>query len=188
MLPPTDVTGLILAGGRSRRFGSEKAWHLVDDKSMLARVHEAVSAVADTVFISVRDETQAARCETYAPCVIDQYTTHGPLAGIHAGWQQAHTDWLLVVGCDFPFLTAAALRNLLDGQHPNLDAIVAQDKTGHLQPLCACYHRRTVPIITEHLTSRRLALFGFLDSLIPVHTVPFPMGTLRNINHPRDLL
>ncbi len=44
---PRNLTGLILAGGRSRRFGEDKARHVVDGRAMIEHVVEAVAAVAD---------------------------------------------------------------------------------------------------------------------------------------------
>lgn len=187
MLHPGDVTGLILAGGQSRRFGSEKAWHLVDGKPMIAWVQEAVSAVADSVLISVGSAAEVVRFERYGPCVIDQYADCGPLAGIHAGWQQTSTDWLLVAGCDMPFLTPDALRRLLQAAHTTSDIIVAEDDAGRCHPLCACYHRRTAQLLQEHLDQKRLALFDLLNQLSVVQTVLLPSRSLRNINRPDDL-
>lgn len=187
MITRTDVTGLILAGGYSRRFGREKAWHLVQGKPMIAHVLDAVSTVVDDIQISVRSLQQATRFERYGSCVVDLYPNHGPLAGIHAGWQQTTTDWLLVVGCDMPFLTSDALRLLLDVAGTTTDAVVGQDADGRLHPLCACYHRRTLPVVTERLAQRQLALTDVLASFQTVRTVCLPSGVLRNINRMRDL-
>jgi len=187
MLCPADVTGLILAGGQSRRFGSEKAWHLVDGKPMIARVYKAISAVTDNVLISVGSAATTGRFECYGSCVIDGYLDCGPLAGIHAGWQHAQTDWLLVVGCDMPFLTPDALRRLLQATCSRPEAVVAEDDTGRCHPLCACYHRRTAQLVQERLGHRRLALFDLLDQLPVVQTVLLPSRSLQNINRPDDL-
>jgi molybdopterin-guanine dinucleotide biosynthesis protein A len=185
MIGSSDLTGLVLAGGRSRRFGADKARHEVAGRAMIERVAEAVAAVVDDVLISVRVE-ESFDLPT-ARHVVDRYKDAGPLAGLHAGLVAAETPWVLAVACDLPFITPAALRALAAACGPDTAAVVARTPDGRRHPLCACYHQRIVPVIEAHLAAGRLALHALLDRLDHVAYVDLPAGPLKNVNTLSDL-
>lgn len=183
-----EVTGLILAGGQSRRFGSSKARHAVQGQPMLAHVYEALrAATARKPLISVRPGMGpffSLEAQYVEDCVSDA----GPLAGLHAGLQATETPWLLAVACDMPFLTPAALRSLIEERTPETGAVVATTPGGRRQPLCACYRCDAVlPAVRRHLDDRRLALHALLGQLASVRAVSLPEAPLRNINERSDL-
>lgn len=184
-IPDNSLTGLVLAGGQSRRFGADKARHEVAGRAMIERVVEAVAAVAEDVLISVGAEgsfdVPAARQ------VVDRHKDAGPLAGLHAGLVAAETPWVLAVACDLPFITPAVLRALAAARRPDAAAVVARTPDGRRHPLCACYHRRVVPVVEAHLAAGRLALHALLDRLDNVAYVDLPAGPLRNVNRLSDL-
>ena len=180
-----SITGLILAGGASRRFGTDKARASVGGRAMIARVFEAVSAVTGEVLVSVRagggDYGLAARV------VEDAVPDAGPLAGLEAGLRACRTPWLVVVACDMPFLTPEALEAVTRARAPGLDAVVARTPDGRLQPLCACYHTSVLPVVAARLRSGRRSMRGLLERLGAVRVVPLPEAPLRNVNRPGDL-
>lgn len=179
------MTGLILTGGQSRRFGSDKAAYPVEGRPMIERVYEAAASLVSPVWISVGEMDR-----TYglpAATVIDVFPGAGPLAGIHAGMAVAETPWLLVVAVDMPFISAAALVSLLDAIGENGQPVVACSAGGRVQPLLACYPVAAAPIAGALLTKGRNAVFEFLDALGPARLVPVPDNPLRNINYREDL-
>ena len=181
-----SITGLILAGGASRRFGADKARAAVEGRTMIARVFEAVSAVTEEVLVSVREGG-----EDYGlpgvRVVEDAVPGAGPLAGLEAGLRACRTPWLLVVACDMPFLTPDALEAIKRRRAPGLDAVVAQTPDGRLQPLCACYATRILPVVEARLRSGRRSMRGLLERLGAVRVAPLPEAPLRNVNRPGDL-
>ena len=181
-----ELTALILAGGKSTRFGADKARHAVGGRAMIELVAEAVEAVADTVLLSV-DEAAEAFDGLAARPVVDRYADAGPLAGLHAGLAAAETPWVLAVACDMPFVTPEALQALAAARAPDVDAVVARTPDGRLHPLCACYHQNTLPTVEAHLAAGRLALHALLDHLKNVCYVDLPAGPLRNVNLLSDL-
>lgn len=178
------MTGLILAGGRSTRFGSNKALYSLEGATMLEHVFGAVAAVADPVLVSIQDEPFPLPMS--ARTVRDEWPGAGPLAGLQAGLRQSPSEWLLVVACDMPFVTGAALQALMAAASGQAQAVVATDGTDD-QPLCACYHRSILPIVEEQLAAGRRSMFGLLDRLAHIVRVPLDPGLLRNINRPEDL-
>lgn len=185
MTPPP--AGLILAGGQSRRFGTDKAVHAVEGSPMVARVYTAVAGVANPVLIGLRSRPTGP-LPIPAQVVLDRYAGAGPLAGLHAGLLAAPAPWLLAVACDLPFITQDALLLLLRHCTPGTRAVVAEDGAGRLQPLCACYHTSILPVVEDRLSRGKYALHGLLDGLHPhLRTVPLAGGVLRNVNRPSDL-
>jgi molybdopterin-guanine dinucleotide biosynthesis protein A len=86
-----------------------------------------------------------------------------------------------------PFLEVETLRALLAARTPQADAIVARTPDGRLHPLCACYHARTLPLVTRQLQKGRFALHTLLEQLSDVRFVDLPAGPLRNVNKLSDL-
>ena len=183
-----DVTGLILAGGASRRFGSDKARFEVEGRALIARVADALAEVVPgPLLVSVADVAARPLPEDPAARYIaDRHPGAGPLAGLHAGLHAAPTPWLLAVACDLPALTPEVLRSILQARAPATDAVVARTPDGRLHPLCAAYHRRTLPTGEAHLAAGRRALHDLLGAL-RTHEVPLPAAPLRNVNERTDL-
>ena len=181
-----NLTALILAGGKSTRFGADKARHAVEGRAMIERVAEVVTEVADTVLISVAEEGAEYDLPS-ARQVVDRYRDAGPLAGLHAGLEATETPWLLAVACDMPFVTADVLQALAAARGPETDAVVARTLDGRYHPLCACYHQRTRPLVEAHLAAGTLAMHALLDRLKNVRFVDLPAGPLRNVNRVSDL-
>ncbi len=181
-----DLTGLLLAGGRSRRFGTDKALASVEGRAMIERVYDALAPLCTEVLVSVRDAGTTYSLPGPARFVADRVPNAGPLAGLAAGLAASETPWLLVVACDLPFLTTAALRSLVEARTDVVEAVVAVTPDGWNQPLCACYHRRVQPVAEEQLAAGKRALYAFLGRLT-VCTVPLPDEPLRNVNARSDL-
>jgi molybdopterin-guanine dinucleotide biosynthesis protein A len=106
-----DVTGIIVAGGRSSRMGQDKALLELQGATMLERTAAALQQVAERVIVVARD------MQGYGPIgletVPDIYPGLGPLSGIHAGLSASTTEWGIVVACDMPFVQPEVLRALL---------------------------------------------------------------------------
>lgn len=179
-----DVSGLILAGGASRRFGTDKARHPIEGTPMIQRVYGAVAPLVSDVFVSVRPTT--APLPIPATPVVDRYEA-GPLAGLHAGLQAATTPWVLAVACDLPLLTRDVLDRLIAARDEEARPVVSRTPDGRLQPLCACYPASAADT-AEHLIHRdSRALHALLDALRPLHMIDVPAEPLRNVNRKRDL-
>lgn len=181
------VTALILAGGQSRRFGSDKAAAEVDGEAMIRRVYRAAAPHAGSVLVVVDRADRRYDLPGLGRFVEDAAPDAGPLAGLVAGFRAAETSWVLALACDLPFLTPEALRPLLDAPRDDADALVAVDATGRRQPLCALYRVASVcPVADVHLREGRLALRDLLGALT-VRTVALDGDALRNVNAPADL-
>ncbi len=135
------VAGLVLAGGRSRRMGRDKALLRHDDGStQLARAVRLLERHVERVYISTRadqaDEPERQQFEQ----ITDRYSDIGPVAGILSALETDPEAHWLVLACDLPNVDDATVRTLLENrslQHPFTAYRSVRD--GLPEPLCALY-------------------------------------------------
>jgi molybdenum cofactor guanylyltransferase len=181
---PMQAAGFVLVGGKSARMGQDKALLLWRSQRLVEIIAARVASVTGTVTLVGRPERYL---NVNIPCLSDHRHELGPLAGIEAALETGQGEWNLIVGCDMPDISADALRSVLDqaGQTKAL-CVAAQDTTGRIQPLCAAYHRRSLPIIRRSLEEGRLKLMNVLEDLQTEYVLV--QTKLVNINTPEDWL
>lgn len=181
---------IVLAGGRSRRMGRDKARLPFLGMPLAVRVLERLRPCARRLLVVANDDAG------YVPpdvlLVRDVFPGRGPLAGLHAGLLASDADLNLVVGCDLPFASAAA-GLLLAGSIGDADAAVPV-VGGRPQPLHALYRRRCLCAAEELLARGRPALMGLLERVRvrwveerALARVCDPRLLTRNVNTPREL-
>ncbi|HEX8144267.1 MAG TPA: molybdenum cofactor guanylyltransferase [Pyrinomonadaceae bacterium] len=132
-----EIEGFILAGGASRRMGTDKAGLKLGGVSFVERIAGALYAVTlDIRLVGARDERLAGAF----PVVEDVFPGWGALGGLHAALAACRAPWALVVACDLPFVTGELFMRLASLRE-NFDAVVPVQTDGRLQPLCALYRR-----------------------------------------------
>jgi molybdopterin-guanine dinucleotide biosynthesis protein A len=135
------VSGYVLAGGGSTRFGQDKALAKIDGLPMLLRMRDLVRETTREVQVIAGVEKYEALGIAGVP---DRWDGQGPLAGIITALlttQEASVskEWNLIVGCDMPFLTREWLSYLSDRALASQAEIVAPKSAQGLEPLCACW-------------------------------------------------
>ncbi len=182
------VTALVLAGGRSTRMGTDKAFVQLDGRPMIAHVLDAVRAQSDAVLVSANEGL-----ERHAALGVDVVTdAHaagaGPLAGIAAGLRRARQGCVLVVPCDAPRLPADLARRLGEARDAeDADAAVAHDGV-RLQPVCLLVHTRVAPVLENYLAEGGRRVDAWLATIGTV-TVDFAdrAANFANVNDPAEL-
>lgn len=110
MLHPNDITGVVLAGGRSSRFGSNKALSEFSGKSLLQNSIELLIPYAKEVVVS----GSYPEYETLKRTVLeDEIPEIGPMGGIYTALKQCTTNWLLILTCDMPLISAEIIEQML---------------------------------------------------------------------------
>ena len=193
------LTGIVLAGGASRRMGDDKRGMPVDGVPMLRR---AVDAVAPLVSQLIVVEHPARPIDPRWLEGVDAELARdlrpgGPLAGIEAGLLATRNPWALVVGADMPWLRASVLDLLVSTAKragPRVDVVAVESAPGLLEPLLAAYRRRCLRIVRDRLGSGEWRLQDVLRDLcvVPVSGEAWrrldPAGrSLTNVNTPSDL-
>jgi molybdopterin-guanine dinucleotide biosynthesis protein A len=160
-----DLAGIIVCGGKSTRFGGDKATSLLGGERLIDRVIRIVSLVAEEVIIAGDPSNRTWPKGESSICFTEDVFGTGPLAGIYAGLLASSHDLAIVVACDMPFLNPALLAYLAD-RAPNFEAVVPEI-AGTLQPLHAVYHRSTLPVMHAALSRGEASPLRFLDEIRP---------------------
>ena len=137
MEPCLDIDAFILAGGASRRMGTDKSQLLIDHQTFIERIAETLSNVTDSVSIVGRS-IDASLDASSLPVVPDIYPQWGALGGLHAALSASSRAWAIVVACDLPFVTAELFLHLANMRLDH-DAVVPVQEDGRPQPLAALY-------------------------------------------------
>lgn len=176
----------ILAGGRSRRFGSDKARALVDDRPLIVRVVHATAALGPPVTVVGR----AGEYEDLGLRTIgDDPPGVGPIGGLAAALADAASrdaQWLLLLSCDFVTLKPQWLRQLRDKAGEPAQAVVFRGE--HVEPLCALYHVSAITPTREAIAAGDGALHRLLGRL-HCRYLPLPddWPELAHVNTPAEL-
>ncbi len=187
------ITGIVVAGGHSRRLGQDKRrlqlWGAAGP-TLLAHSVALLGDVCQEVIVVLNDP--AAWPALPARLVPDLFPDTGPLGGLASGLQAMQTTRALVLAADLPLVSTALLRWL--AQPSAADAVVPRTADGRWQPLAAAYHVRCLPIIYDLLNQKNYRLHALLAllSVEPLAGAELaaldPAGELfLNLNTPADI-
>ncbi|HBB87335.1 MAG TPA: hypothetical protein DC047_06940 [Blastocatellia bacterium] len=136
------IAAFILAGGASRRMGTDKSRLLLDGKSFVEHIAAALAKISGEVTGGITGEItvvgKPATGSTNLRYVTDVYPNWGALGGVHTALASSDAAWCLVVACDFPFVTAE-LFDRLASLRKGFEAVAPIQSDGIAQPLCALY-------------------------------------------------
>ena len=153
-------TGIILAGGKSSRMGTNKALLTIEGKTVVERIAEQLDGIVDQSIIVTNHFQDYEFLQL--PMVEDRWKDKGPLAGIEAGLTASKTEKNLIVACDMPFISIEVGKYLLTLLEHNQAAIPEID--GRLHPLFAAYHKEITPAVTESLVNNQLRIRQLLHT------------------------
>lgn len=180
--------GLVLAGGRSRRMGQDKALIPRRGESQLAFAINALKSVTERQFVSTRadqsEDPERGRFEQ----IVDRYDDLGPVAGILSALESfPDKDWL-VVACDLPNLDAPTLSYLEKHRSVEQPFTAYRSSYDNLpEPLCAIYSANSADLIRDFVEQGLICPRKMLirsDTLLLQQPNP---GALDNVNTPDDL-
>src|SRR5215210_1785170 len=168
----SPISAAVLAGGQSRRMGTDKALlPLVDGgRPMAGIVLERLCAVADDVFVVANEQERYASFG--ARVVPDLHPQIGALGGIQAAISWSAHEHCLVVACDMPFLSLPLLRRMIseprdyDVLVPLIPGESRQRSDGLVfQTLHAIYSKRCLPFIEKRIAEGGKQVVGFFDDV-----------------------
>ncbi|MBW2688854.1 MAG: molybdenum cofactor guanylyltransferase [Deltaproteobacteria bacterium] len=180
------VTGVLLAGGKSRRMGYDKAYIEVDGQPLLSISLELLRHYFSKVLIA-GDRPDLAQPDI--PAIADIYPGSA-LGGLHTGLLAANTNWIFVTPCDMPHPDSRILELLLK-QRNGFDAVVPRTPAGY-EPVFALYHKNCLQPMEEMLQQGQYRIYDFYQR-INIHYLDWqqmPDGwerSLLNINTPEQL-
>ena len=159
------VTGIVLAGGMSRRLGRDKAVETIGGQALISRVFDGLSQVADELVVVVNTQERAEELPLHDSVVVavDIYPDTGSLGGIFTGLSASSNEWGIVVACDMPFLNLELLGYLLSFRDSH--DLVAPVIEHRPEPTHAVYSKVCLPAIETRLRANDLKIAKFFDDV-----------------------
>ncbi|CNI50385.1 molybdenum cofactor guanylyltransferase MobA [Yersinia pekkanenii] len=181
-----NITGVILAGGRSSRMGgNDKGLIHLHGKPLFQHVIDRLRPQVDEILINA-NRNQAYYQKSGIPIINDVITGFvGPLAGIHAGLSYSATEWVVFAPCDVPTLPTNLVSHLWQGKRQALAAYVQDSERAH--PTLALMHISLKPLLAEYLAKGDRKLMIFMEN-INAQSVMFSgqASQFSNLNTPAD--
>ncbi|MEJ2585001.1 MAG: NTP transferase domain-containing protein [Robiginitalea sp.] len=153
MTEGTDLMGLVLAGGRSTRMGTDKGLLTYHDRPQREYLYDQMRPLCREVYLSIRPEQEETLPEGFAS-IPDENKYRGPLNGLLSAHHAFPEAAWLVVACDLPLVDQKVLEDLLARRNPNAMATAfATRKTGLPEPLAAIWEPLGLQAAETHLQS-----------------------------------
>lgn len=185
-----EATGVILAGGKSRRMGRDKSFLEVGRTAMIQLVAAELQKVFKEILISGGNQETGRRLGIKV--VEDLIPGGGPLSGIHASLKASSYNKCLVVPCDMPFIKAELAAFMIE-QAQDYEVAVPTDGV-YFQPLFAVYDKSCIGVIEQALRAGRYKVVDFYPQVRVNYVNEKLLSELAdtgraffNVNTPNDL-
>jgi molybdopterin-guanine dinucleotide biosynthesis protein A len=145
----SDITGVILAGGKSSRMGVNKSFLKLGNQTIIERLVDLMKSIFSEIIIitNTPDEYKFLNIPLYE----DIYKWKGPLAGIHSALIHSKSERIFVLACDLPFVSKEMIEYILD--YPTAKPVVFCQAGGFHQPLVGIYSKSILPNVENFLSS-----------------------------------
>jgi len=192
-------SAIILAGGFSRRFGSDKGLVLLRDKPLVRHVIDKIYPVVNEVLVVVSSENQKKTFKLVlkkdAKIIIDKDNSQSPLIGAMTGFEASNCEYSLLLPCDAPLVSTNIIQFLFD-MSINRRAVIPRWPSGYIEPLQAVYHTKSALIAAKiALRQGNMNMRSMIDNLHGVRYISTMVieqlepgfVTFLNVNTPEDL-
>jgi len=194
--PRSDILGVVLAGGRSKRYGSDKAFAELDGISLLQRAARTLFPLAGRVVVVANDlDRHSLEGKPVRP---DLVSGIGPLGGLHTAIAWAAEEGLrgaVVLATDMPFVPTPLLEDLVSRLDRDAAVVPASHGPRGFEPLCAAYDVGCLPAIEAAIERGDRAVVSFFPAvdlrileLARVSSYGHPDTMFFNVNRPEDHL
>ncbi len=190
MIP--NMTGVLVAGGKSRRMGRDKRFLELGGQTLLQRVLSVLQSLFDEVLVALAEPLPQLTGQGYR-VVMDLIPNCAMLGGLYTGLSSASHPRVLAVGCDMPFLNPASIRRLAE-LGAQADVAIPKLATG-LQPMHAVYSKTCLPHLEQMARAQQFKVQdlaevpGLTVKLVPEKDfldVDPQLLSFFNINTPAD--
>jgi len=187
-----DITGVILAGGLSSRFGSDKALALLRGKFLIQHAKDTLTAIFSECLLVTNTPGQHGFLNM--PMIKDRYQNMGPLAGIHAALLHTNNPWIFVLGCDMPKITPELIAFLCSfAKDEKFEAVIPWLEAGP-EPLCGLYRKSALDTIEFQLKNKKPQVSELLRKISvrkvkeeEIRKVTGGLDVFCNVNRKQDL-
>lgn len=156
----SELTGIVLAGGKSERMGLDKGLMEWKGRQLVQYSIEALRPFCGHILI-IAGNNEYARFGF--PMVKDEYPDIGPMGGLHAGLKASNNEHHIVLSCDMPMVDEEIIRSLLAGSRNYQAVVPAVDN--RLIPVCAYYNSSAFPALENEIRAGLHKTVLFLQHL-----------------------
>lgn len=195
----SNVTGIILAGGKSSRMGQNKSLLEIGNITVIERLIQLMNSIFKDVILITNTPEEFEFLDI--PMYKDIYEYKGPLAGIHSALANSTTEENFIISCDLPLITKEIIEFIID--YKTDKAITVCNADGFIQQLAGKYSRsiltKTEELLVDGITStsenkqykRKSSVYNLIykvgAEIIDVENINFyKEGTFYNMNRPKD--
>lgn len=181
-----DTTGVLLAGGASKRMGYDKALIKLTGGALYTRCLDLLRLYFRTVIIAGNRPDLSCQSIRAIP---DLYPGSA-LGGLYTALRSAQTDWIFVAPCDMPYPDSRILELLIENRN-GFDAVVPRTPEGY-EPVFALYHKKCLPVMAAMLKRGEYRIYDFYQKIkiyyLYWHQMPDGWErSLLNLNTPEQL-
>ncbi|MFL1011458.1 molybdenum cofactor guanylyltransferase [Flavisericum labens] len=185
MIYKSNITGIILAGGKSSRMGTDKGFLIYDGEPFVKHSINALKPLtSEIIIVSDHKEYDVFGLKR----ITDQVEDAGPVSGIYSGLKQSKTAYNLVLSCDIPRITSEVLKKLIDATDEKTE-ITQIESNGKTMPLVALYKKACANRFYELLQTNERRLQVAVSNF-KVRTIPLNINeqqAVMNVNTKEEL-
>jgi molybdopterin-guanine dinucleotide biosynthesis protein A len=187
-----EVTGVLLAGGKSRRMGEDKRYLVVGEQTLLERGLGVLRSIFQEVLVVIAQDSPPLGVD--ARVVRDLVPDCGSLGGLYTGLTQAAAPCIFVVACDMPFLDQAVIAQFTT-RRASADIVIAK-LAARLHPMHALYGKGCLPVLEQMIRARELKIQEIVSHAslrvqyvteADLLTIDPSWHSFQNVNTPADL-
>ena len=185
-----DITGFVLAGGKSSRMGYDKGLINIGESTLIQSAVHLMKGFTKNVFILAPTEKYK---NIDVPCIPDKIDSRGPLSALYTGLISSRTQINIFLACDMPKMRLEFIRYLAKQSNQH-DAVLMKFDDGKIEPLCGIYKKSCLTIIKSNFEHNQYKLSELLDKLNVAYIsekdlnyIGLDCSIFTNINTPEDL-
>lgn len=158
-----EITGIILAGGKSSRMGKDKALFDFKGKKLVSYAIETLRPLCSTLLISANRTPE--KYEEFGFQVIsDEIKNVGPMGGILTCLKHSETQHNLIISCDTPFVGSELFKHLLN-EIENFQVVVPSHETFLIEPLNAYYNTNVIGEMEQSIQDGNYKMMDFFKKV-----------------------
>lgn len=185
-----DITGVILAGGKSSRMGVNKTFLKLGNQSIIERIVDLLKSIFSEVILITNTPEEFRFLQL--PLYEDVYKWKGPLAGIHSGLLNSKTGQNFIISCDVPLISKEMIEYIIE--YKSDKPIKFCEAAGYHQPLVGRYSKKILKEIEKFISNNEMSDKSFhcflksVDAEIihPEKLLFYKDELFFNLNRPED--
>jgi molybdopterin-guanine dinucleotide biosynthesis protein A len=185
MMTKDKLIGLVVCGGASSRMGSDKSLLQYHDKAQRYHIADILRHYCKDVYLSLNDSQMNADASYKVFIDLPQYRNCGPMAALLTAYHFLPESNLIVIGCDYPLLTAGELEHFISSLNINTSSkAFYNEEDGFYEPLLGYYAASMARVVKVHFEYGNISLQHILKESGAEQYFPKDKNSIKSIDDP----